>query len=429
MKQLTAVVVGFGGRGATYCRYATTHPEELQIVAVADSNPARRQMAQNIHSIPEEHLYATWEDLAAQPRMADVAIIATQDDMHYAPAMALIESGYNLLLEKPMAPTPRECKEITEAAERKGVKVVVCHVLRFSPLWRTIKQVIEDGRLGRIISITAMENVGHHHQVSSYVRGPWRNTAESSSMIMAKCCHDMDILQWLIGKKCKQVQSFGSLSYFTHANKPEGSPAFCIDGCPNGENCHYNAVKYYLEDKENNEWFHKHLTVRYATPITDREALKLDKYGRCVFDCDNDVVDHQVVNLEYEDGTTVSFSMCAFNRGGRHIRIFGTDGELVANSETGKVEVFTFGNMRFGDPKQKWETIEVGAKGNDIFSGHGGGDTGIMIDTLAFLRGEKPSSSICEVRVSFENHITGFAAEESRLSNTIISIEEYEKSI
>ena len=429
MKKLTAVVAGFGGRAVNYSNYARQHPEELQIVAAADINPTRLRIAHEKFGVPEEHLYTTWEDLAAQPKMADFAIIGTQDNLHYAPAMALIEKGYHLLLEKPMAPTPKECKDITEAAERKGVKVVVCHVLRFAPFWRTIKQVIEEGRLGEIVSVIASENVGHHHQVNSFVRGPWRNTAESTCMLMAKSCHDMDILQWLIGKKCKNVQSFGGLFYFTHKNRPEGAPDYCIDGCPHAETCHYNAVKYFLEDKVTNEWFVKMLASRFTPPITDREALKLVPYGRCVFACDNDVVDHQVVNLEYEGGTTVSFTMCAFNKGGRTIRIFGTDGELVADSESGKLQLFTFGNMRHSDPNQKWETIEVGATGNDIFSGHGGGDTGIMIDTLSLLRGETPSPSVCEVRVSYENHITGFAAEESRLTNKVISIEEYEKNI
>lgn len=428
MKKLTAIAVGYGGRTATYCKYAQNHPEELEIVAVAEPNSGRRRLAQRNHNIPENRLYTTWEDLAAQPKMADFAIIGTQDDMHYAPAMALIEKGYNLLLEKPMAPTPKECKDITEAAEKKGVKVVVCHVLRFANFWRTIKKVIDEGRLGRIISVVAMENVGHLHQVSSYVRGPWRNTAESSCMIMAKCCHDMDILQWLIGKKCKQVQSFGSLTYFTHENKPAGSPEYCIDGCPYGDTCHYNAVKYFIEDEASHEWLLKYL-AEHDLPVDDHEALRMDRFGRCVFSCDNDVVDHQVVNLEYEDGCTVSFTMCAFNEGGRHIRIFGTDGELVASSGKHEMELFTFGAKNHGDDAQKWETIYVDTIGNDIASGHGGGDTGIMIDVLSFLRGETPSNSICDVRVSYENHITGFAAEEARLTNKVISIDDYEKSI
>ena len=428
MKKLTAVVVGFGGRGATYCSYARTHPEELEIVAVADPNPARLEVAAQNYRIPAQHLYTAWETLAAQPKMADFAIIGTQDNLHYAPAMALIEKGYHLLLEKPMAPTPRECKDITEAAERKGVKVIVCHVLRFNNFWRSVKKVIDEGRLGRIMSIVAMENVGHLHQASGYVRGPWRKAEDSSCMIMAKCCHDMDILQWIIGKKCTKVQSFGSLSYFTHANRPEGAPSYCIDGCPHGDTCHYNAVKFYIDDKVTHDWFVDYLRTRYGPSVSDEEALHLDCFGRCVFDCDNDVVDHQVVNLEYEDGTTVSFTMCAFNEGGRFIRIFGTDGELVASSSKKEMELFTFGAQNWSDENQKWETIPIDTICNDA-SGHGGGDTGIMIDVLSLLRGEVPSDSVCDVRVSYENHLTGFAAEESRLTGQVICLADYERSI
>ena len=423
MKKLTAVVIGYGGRGSTYARYAMEHPEELDIVGVAEPNPIRRETAQKRHNIPGNRLYLTWEDLAAQPKMADFAIVSTQDNMHYAPALALIDKGYHLLLEKPMAPTPEECKDITEAAEKKGVKVVVCHVLRFTPFWRAVKNVILEGRLGKIMSIIGMENVGHIHQSHSFVRGDWRNTAESTCMIMAKCCHDMDIYQWLLGQKCKQVQSFGTLTHFTKENQPAGAPNRCIEGCPVADTCHYNSLKLYLDDKEN-LWFRRTAAQTIDMPTDEQivDALKNGPYGRCVYCCDNDVVDHQVVNLEYEDGCTLSFTMNAFNEGGRSLRIFGTEGELVSSKDQKTLELFSF-------KTQKWETIDISLVGNDITSGHGGGDTGIMIDTLSLFRGETPSYSICDVRTSYENHITGFAAEESRLRNQVISLADYEKSL
>ena len=423
MKKLSAVVVGFGGRGATYARYAVNHPEELEILAVADPNPVRRATAQERHNIPAEHLYTTWEELAAQPKMADFAIIGTQDNMHHGPALALIEKGYHLLLEKPMAPTARECKEITEAAEKKGVKVVVCHVLRFTNLWRTIKNVIDDGRLGKVMSVIAMENVGHIHQSHSFVRGDWRNTAESTCMIMAKCCHDMDILQWLLGSRCVQVQSFGARTHFRPENRPEGAPDRCIEGCPHGDSCYYNAVKLYLEDKEN-LWFRRTAAQTIDMPSDEQivEALKTGWYGRCVYACDNDVVDHQVVNMQFDDGCTVSFTMNAFNEGGRGIRIFGTKGELVYEPGAEVLKLYPF-------ETQKWEEIPFKGVGNDITSGHGGGDTGIMIDLLALLRGETPSKSVCEVRTSYENHLIGFAAEKARLENRVITLADFDQTV
>ena len=423
MKQLTAVVVGFGGRGAIYAKYAMAHPEELAIVGVADPNPIRRETAAQRHGIPAQHLYATWQDLAAQPKMADFAILATQDNMHYEPALALIDKGYHLLLEKPMAPTPQECKEITEAAERKGVKVVVCHVLRLTPFWRTVKNIIDEGRVGKVMSIIGSENVGHIHQSHSFVRGNWRNSTESICMIMAKCCHDMDILQWVIGQKCTQVQSFGRLSHFRRENQPVGAPDRCTDGCPYANTCHYAAQKLYLDDKEN-LWFRSVAAQTIDMPTDEQVevALRTGPYGRCVYACDNDVVDHQIVNLQYESGCTVSFTMSAFNQGGRFIHIFGTEGELVCNRDQSALELYSFDT-------RKWETIPIAEYGNTIDSGHGGGDTGIMVDTLSLLRGETPSDSICEVRTSYENHITGFAAELSRLENRVVSIAEYEKSL
>ena len=425
MKKLSAVVVGYGGRGMAYARYALYNPDELEIVGIAEPNPARLASASQWHNVPASRQYTTWQELAAQPKMADFAILTTQDNMHYEPALALIEKGYNILLEKPMAPTPQECKAITEAAERKGVRIVVCHVLRFTPFWCTIKDLVDKGRLGKVMSIMASENVGHIHQSHSYVRGPWRNTAESSAMIMAKCCHDMDILQWVIGEKCISVQSFGSLNYFRKENQPAGAPDRCIDGCPHAETCHYNAVKLYTDPaSELWTWGRKAAAATVADPTEEQiwEALKNGPYGRCVYACDNDVVDHQVVNLEYEDGCTVSFTMSAFNKGGRFIRIFGTEGELVSHREQKLLQLFSF-------KTQQWETVPVEIGGNDISSGHGGGDTGIMKDVLSLLRGETPSNSVCDVRTSYENHITGFAAEESRLRNQVISLEEYEKTI
>ena len=425
MKQLTAVVVGYGGRGAAYSKYSITHPEELAIVGVADPNPMRRATAAQWHNIPPQNLYTTWQELADQPKLADFAILATQDNMHYEPALALIEKGYHLLLEKPMAPTAQECKAITEAAERKGVKVVVCHVLRFTPFWRAIKRIIDEGRLGQVISIAASENVGHIHQSHSYVRGAWRNTAESSCMIMAKCCHDMDILQWITGDKCTQVQSFGTLTHFTKENQPAGAPDRCTDGCPYADTCHYNAIKLYTDPaSELWGWGRKAAAGTVDEPTEEQvwEALKTGPYGRCVYACDNDVVDHQVVNLEYESGCTASFTMTCFNKGGRFIRIYGTEGELISSLDQSTLQVYSFAT-------DSWENISISEYGNDISSGHGGGDTGIMIDTLSLLRGETPSDSICEIRTSYENHITGFAAELSRLENRVVSIAEYEKSL
>lgn len=422
MKTLTAVVVGFGARGATYASYACDHPEELKIVAVADKKPERQEAAKKYHGLTDDQIYSDWHDLAAQPKLADFAIIGTQDNMHYAPAMALIEKGYDLLLEKPMAPTPEECKAITEAAEEKGVRVIVCHVLRFTKFWVAVKKLLDDGAVGEVKSITHAENVGNEHFSHSFVRGNWRNTAESTCMIIAKSCHDMDLLQWLVGKKCKQVQSFGSLTYFTHENRPEGAPDRCMDGCPVADSCAYSAIKIYCDNKTS--WFRSVAAGLVENPSDElvEQAIATGPYGRCVFACDNDVVDHQIVNLEFEDGCTANFSMNAFNMGGRSIHIYGTKGELVGDMENCTMDLFSFDTRK----TTHFSTEQIG---HTIASGHGGGDTGIMIDGLAYLRGEGRSVGICPVRTSYENHLIGFAAEASRLENRVVNVEEYARSL
>ncbi|MBQ8910660.1 MAG: Gfo/Idh/MocA family oxidoreductase [Oscillospiraceae bacterium] len=420
--KVRAIVIGYGSRGAAYSAYSAKHPEELEIVAVADPIENRRAYAKKLHGIAEDRLYTDWRELEKEPKMADFAIIATQDSQHLEPALAMIEKGYHLLLEKPMATTPAQCKRITEAAEKKGVKVIVCHVLRFTSFWTTLKNIIDSGQIGKVMSIIHMENVGNVHQSHSYVRGNWRRADESTPMILAKCCHDTDILQWLIGKPCKRVQSFGSLTHFTKENKPQGAPARCTDGCPHADTCFYNAVKLYYDDKDN-AWFRGVAAKTVDNPSDEAvmDALLHGPYGRCVYDCDNDVVDHQIVNMEFEDGTTASLSMNAFNQGGRFIRVFGTKGEVfMASGEE-------FVVYSFADRQEK--RIPVQEYGNSITDGHGGGDTGIMMDAVKYFGEGVASKSVCDVRMSYISHLIAFGAEASRLTGTVVDLDQYSQSL
>lgn len=423
MKKLTAISVAYGDRCRRYCEYAVQFPEELQIVGVAEPIDAKRNSSKETFNIPDENVFLSWEEMAQKPKFADFAIIGTQDKDHLKPALAFIEKGYDLLLEKPMAPTAKECKLILEAAEKKGVKVVVCHVLRFTPFFNMIKDMIDDGTVGDVQSIAHLENVGNVHYSHSYVRGNWRNTAESSPMILAKSCHDMDILQWLVGEECTQVQSFGSQRYFVHSNKPEGAPDRCLDGCPYADTCYYNAEKVYFHD-EKNSWM-RSIVAKTSTEPTDEmvmEAIKNGPYGRCVFACDNDVVDRQVVNLEFANGCTASFSMNPFNDGGRYIHVFGTNAELTGDMENGTIKVYSY---------KTCETTEyaVGTQGAAITSGHGGGDTGIIRDVLKYFGTGEMSKGICSLRTSYMNHIIAFGAEESRLENKVINLEDFSDNI
>lgn len=423
MKKLTAVVLGYGMRGSTYARYAVNNPDKIQVVAIAEPIAERKATAKKAHNLDDSAIYNDWREIAALPKMADFAIIGTQDDMHFEPAMACIEKGYNILLEKPMAPTAEECKKIAAAAEAKGVKVIVCHVLRFTDYYGMIKDIIDDGKLGEVMSIDAIECVGNVHQSHSFVRGNWRNSDESSPMILAKSCHDTDILQWLIGKECKKVHSFGSLTYFTAKNKPQGAPDYCVQGCPKGDECPYNAIKLYYDDK-NNGWFRSVAAGTIENPDDDAvmKAITDGPYGRCVFNCDNNVVDHQVVSMEFDGGCTVNFTMNAFNKGGRSIRIFGTKGELIGNNETGKVSVFSF------DTRETTE-YDSSTYGNAITDGHGGGDTGIMDALFMDFNGEDAGKSVCGITTSYLNHLISFAAEKSRTEGVIVDLSDFKNSI
>lgn len=409
MKPITAVVLGAGSRGCTYASYAKEHPDQLKIVAVAEPRQDRLDaLAEDLH-IPLENRFASWEALLAQPRMADCAFVCTLDDDHTAPAIQAMELGYHLLLEKPMSNTESECRQIAETARKTGRTLVVCHVLRYTPFYMTIKSLIDQGKIGEVTTINQIENVGYWHQAHSFVRGNWRNTKETSPMLLQKSCHDMDIILWLMGKNCESVQSFGSLRHFTSENAPVGAPERCLDNCPHADTCPYYAPKLYM-DMERTGWPVDVITTDMS-PEGRCKALEEGPYGRCVYHCDNDVVDRQVVNLEFEGGAVATFTMTGLSADFfRQLKIFGTEGQIEANMGTKEIILH-----RFGEEKETI-SLDMGAEA----SGHGGGDYGIMGDFLSILRDGGESRSSAEV--SLQSHLICFAAERSRHNHTVEKI-------
>lgn len=419
MKKLKVILIGAGNRGRIYVRHMKEHP--FEVVAVADMIKERRDYVKNLYDIPEEMCFATWEELLSRPKFADIAIIATSDSLHYEPAMKAIELGYDLLLEKPVAPTPEECADIANAAKAKGVKILVCHVLRYAPFFTTIKEYIQSGKLGKIISIHHSENVGNVHHSHSYVRGNWGNTGRSSCMLLAKSCHDIDIIQWLMDSKCTKVSSFGSLTYFTEENAPEGSTERCID-CPYVNDCYYSAVRIYINNE--NEIGCRDYCTPEVNPTDEQvmEALKTTQYGKCVYKCDNDVVDHQVVNMEFENGGTASFNMCSLNKGGRFIRVMGTDGEIYGDMTQNTIQYFDFKTRTFET------TMPTGKKLDDtIVGGHGGGDQGIVKALYDYIANDNKDEWLSEIGISVQNHLATFAAEKARLEERVVNVVDYEK--
>ncbi|MBO7392579.1 MAG: Gfo/Idh/MocA family oxidoreductase [Abditibacteriota bacterium] len=399
-----------------------TMPEKFEVVAVAEPIDNRREYVREKHNIPEDRCFTHWKDLLALGKIADAAVITTMDRDHTAPALIAADLGYDMLLEKPIASTPEDCVAVRDRAVANNVKVVLGTVLRYTDIFNCLKNLIDSGRLGEVMSINHEECVGNVHQTHSFVRGKWGNEGRSSFMLLQKSCHDFDILQWLLGKKCRKVQSFGTLSYFTKENAPEGAPDYCVQGCPAAEECPYHVDKVYMTC-EPVSWFGKDIT-RQVIPTKEMmaEAVTHDPYGRCVFKCDNDVVDHQTVNMLFDGGVTVTFSMNAFNKGGRHIHIMGTKGEVHAAMDgESPVKLFDF-------KTRETETVPLTAA-DGMNGGHGGGDGGIIVDFYDYLAGIYTGKSVPTIEESCYNHLITFAAEEARLTGTIVDVDEYIKKV
>lgn len=426
MKKISFIVIGAGNRGAKYSRYAISNPDKMEIVGVAEPVKARRESMRDQFHIPEENCFSDWSEILSRPKMADAAIISTQDQMHYEPAMRAIELGYHLLLEKPMSHRPEECVAIAKAAAEKGVYVIVGHVLRYAPFFTALRNVIASGRIGKVVNIDHVEGVGDIHYSHSFVRGSWHREEDSAPMLLAKSCHDFDLLQWLVDKDFTRVQSFGSQTHFRKENKPEGAPKRCIEGCPYGETCIYNAVKRYYDDKQN-AWFRNAaaMAAQFDNIATDEEierALRETPYGYCVYDSDNTVVDHQTVNMEFEGGVLATFTMSPFNRGGRKIHVMGTEGEVYGDAGVGDLTIFTYQNR-----KTVVEKSSDIVQDETILGGHGGGDSRLIKALCELIATGETSVSYCSAMTSARNHLAVFAAEEARHTGTVVDVAEYEK--
>lgn len=419
MKKVTFAIAGMGSRGNAYGSKLVLVPEKAEITAAADPRRERLLDANTYMHLPENRLYTDIQAMLAEPRLADVMIIATQDQFHRDHAIAAMEKGYDLILEKPIAATIEDAVEILRVSEKLGRRVLVCHVLRYTPFYRAIKDVIKSGAIGKIETIEAMEGIGYYHLMHSYVRGNWHKLADASPIVVAKCCHDMDIFYWLTGKKCEKLSSFGSLDFYRKENAPEGSAERCVDCTV--KDCPFNAVDYYT--KHINGEFAKIVTLN-PTPERLKEVLKTSNYGRCVFKMDNDVCDHQVISMLLESGVTVGFQLNGFAaKDERSIRILGTAGEIRGRFRDNAFTLWKFGQ----DP----ETVDVVEAMNQIgynnVGGHGGGDYGLIHDALLYYSGEDfDRTSVTELKDSIESHYIAFAAEESRVKEgALIDMKSY----
>lgn len=415
MKPVTIAILGAGSRGLdAYAPYALKEPGKCQIVAVADPLPERRRMAVERFGIAPDRVFQNWEEFVTHPKMCDAVIIATQDAMHTAPAVACAGLGYDILLEKPISTNAAECREIVASVKANRVIFAVGFVLRYTAYFRKLRELIHSGAIGELVSFRHLERVAYWHQAHSFVRGAWRNKAESSPMILAKCSHDMDILNYLIGSRCEALSSQGGLAFFNAAHKPAGATARCLD-CPLRESCLYSAARFYFGKLHAREWGWplNVLTSDFTASGVER-ALRHGPYGRCVFDCDNDVVDHQVVAFRYGNGVSGSMTMTAFTADCcRHSEFFGTHGEI--RGDGNRLTVQRFGGIES-------TTYDMNAASNALDGGHGGGDAGLARDFVEAVARRDQSVLGCTPDEVLDGHLMALAAEEARLENTVISL-------
>jgi predicted dehydrogenase len=390
----------------------------MEIVAVAEPQADRLARFATEHDIAPSHQFNSWEDVLRAGKIADVIINTTMDRTHMDSTMAALDMGYDVLLEKPMSPVLHENVRMVQKAEEKGRLLQICHVLRYSPFWQQVRAVVDSGNLGRIVSVDHRENLIYWHMSHSFVRGNWRNVAESGPMILTKCCHDFDILYWILRQPVERLSSSGTLTHFRPENAPAGAPMRCTDGCPVAEECKYYAPRLYVSD--NNGFPHNAVTYT-ATAEARLEALKTGPYGRCVYHCDNDVVDHQAVNMELVDGTTVSMLMQGQgDEEGRTMRYDGTHATLYGRFVHGRNKL-TIRYHRTGEE----EDVPIIARDD---SGHGGGDFGIVHSFVNAMRGT-PDDSVTTARESLESHLLAFAAEEARVKHSVVEMEAYRQRV
>ena len=415
-RPVTAITLGAGSRGNTYGEYALAFPEELDIVGVAEPIPIRNERYTKKHAIPEGNRFKTWEDVFTRPRFADAVIISTPDPLHYGPCMAALERGYDVLLEKPIAPKEQECRDILARTKKTGRVVAVCHVLRYAPYFVQLRELVQSGAIGELVSIQHLEPISHVHMAHSYVRGNWHNKNGQNPIILAKSCHDLDILRWIVGKPCTRIVAMGSLKWFKRDNAPTGSAERCTDGCAVESSCPYSALRIY----------HRNRTWLYVFDLPEEkekqgdailEYLRTTNYGRCVYRMDNNQEDHYITSIEFDGGVTATFSMEAFTSyEGRRTRVMGSMGDIVGDMKT-----FTLTDFRTGKSTE-YDATKVKEVENYKQAGHGGGDMLLVRDWVRAVAEHNPDLLTSTIDASIESHIMGFRAEESRKSGRIEAV-------
>ncbi len=423
-QKIKLACIGCGARGQMYSQIASEMRDKFIIVAAADPIKERLEKVERMANNSGFTAYKNADELLSSPKTADVLIISSQDLQHYQHCKTAIKQGYKILLEKPIASTLEEIYELEKLEKEFKSRIMVCYVLRFSPFYQKIKEIIDSGLIGEIISFNAVSGVSPWRMAHSFVRGHWATTDNSTPTIVAKACHDTDLIQWLINSKCKNISSFGSLKYFTKNNFPLEDkthlPINCFDNCPLESNCIYNAKRYAKDLR--NSW----LTQIYDGDINDTDErifnwLKNSNWGRCVYNCSNNSLDHQVVSMEFENGSTGTFTMTAFETG-RHIQLYGTKGvlkggetlskhynsDLIFIPHKGEIQKFLLSNNNMNSNLRKDRDERL----------------------MKALHQEMTKADDLDISTNISNsvhsHVIAFAAERARVNKTVVSISSFE---
>jgi predicted dehydrogenase len=404
----TIAILGAGGRGQGFARMFNDDPR-TRVVAVAEPRPQWRAAFARDYAISAQNTFDDWQSFVQRPRLADAVCIATMDREHVGPAVACMKLGYDVLLEKPMAVTLEDCRLIEAIQRQTGRVLAVCHSLRYQKGFRMVKELLASGAVGRVMTLDLIEQVAWWHQAHSFVRGNFGNSSRSIFMLLAKSCHDIDYLHYIIGKNCLHVSSFGALSYFRPENAPAGAADRCT-ACPTERECTYSAIRHYV-DTDRSNWPASMVSVDHSREA-HLQAIATGPYGRCVWKCDNDVVDHQTVNMLFDDQITATFTMTAFTKdGGRRLRVNGTLGELAFDEQSITIKTFADKNV---------QTIQLGQE----HGGHGGGDFRVVCNFIDAICAQDPSRVIASAQESLRTHTVVFAAERSRLEGRSIRLAE-----
>jgi len=402
-------IIGAGNRGMeVYGKLALDHPEDVKVVSVVEPLDSKRNECARQHSINDELCFGNYHDFFKRDKIADAVIIANHDREHYEPAKLAILKGYDVLLEKPIAVDAGEIRELAGLSRKYPDRLfMVCHVLRYTPFFRELKRLVDEKSIGRLVSIQHNENIGYYHYVHSYVRGNWRKVSESSPLVLAKSCHDMDILLWLAGSSCKSITAYGGAAYFSRENAPDYAVPRCKD-CTEIDSCPYSAYRIY----QNPEVWPGNVAAPSKTPEELELELKEGAYGRCVYYCDNDTIDHMSSAMEFANGTSAVFSLSAFTANiSRTIKLMGTHGEIRGDMLSNEIAVSTFGG--------KTEIIVPPV----VEGGHGGGDAMLFKEFIDVMK-NRNKECLTTVELSLESHLMALAAERSRITRQTVSMED-----